>query len=156
MAAVIVAALAIAVAWLLGNPLDLLAAPAMPDITQTPAKPLPDAAAALPAPADGQRALIIPPPIGGSFSIAIGTYDNAHQVQIVERQLRAMKVEPYELDVIVAPGDIRRRVLIGRFATKEEADGYVKKLGPLAKDALVIPGYMERFRVLTALENPYP
>ena len=155
-AVALLAVFAVAAAWFLGNPLELLRAEAPPPINQTPARPLPIMAAALPAPSDVNRTLIIPPPIGGSFSIAVGTYDSARKVQIVEGQLHALKIEPYELDIIMPAGDVWRRVLIGRFATKAEADAFAQKLGPLSKDALVIPGYMETFRVLRAVENPYP
>jgi hypothetical protein len=76
--------------------------------------------------------------------------NDAHQVQIVESQLRAQKIEPYEIDVVMAPEDVQRRVLIGRFTTRKEADAMLEKLGLAFPGARVIPGWMERFRVLTS------
>ncbi|MND06761.1 hypothetical protein D3C83_283300 [compost metagenome] len=48
----------------------------------------------------------------------------------------------------MAPGDLQRRLLLGRFATREEAEEAKEKLGILAANARVIPGAQERVRVL--------
>ena len=40
----------------------------------------------------------------------------------------------------MAPDDVRRRVLVGRYPTREEADAVRQKLGPAFNDARVILG----------------
>ena len=60
--------------------------------------------------------------MAGSFSVLIGTYDSARQVELVERALMLQKMPVYMLDVLMAPGDLQRRVLVGRYATREEAE----------------------------------
>jgi general secretion pathway protein A len=142
--------LAVVVGYFVGNPVEVLRKDPYPPIPPSGARTLPPPASGIPAPATMPGALMIPPPIGGSFAIAVGTYTNAHQVQIVESQLRAQKIEPYEIDVVMAPEDVQRRVLIGRFTTRKEADAMLEKLGLAFPGARVIPGWMERFRVLTS------
>jgi hypothetical protein len=48
----------------------------------------------------------------------------------------------------MAPGDIQRRILLGRYATRADADAARQKLGPLGATARVIPGELERLRVI--------
>ena len=48
--------------------------------------------------------------------------------------------------MFMAPGDLQRRLLVGRYSTREEADAVRQKLGPAMNDARVIPGEFERFR----------
>jgi cell division septation protein DedD len=104
--------------------------------------------AALPAPTTVPAAAVIPPPVAGSFSIVIGTYDNMKDVERAEALLKAQKQTPYEIDIVMAPNDVQRRVLLGRFPTREEADAALAKLGALFSTARVIPGAQERVRVL--------
>lgn len=144
----IIAAAAVAAGFFLGNPFDLFSAGPLPNTPHLPAPSLPVKVSPLPPPVD-MPSVIIPPAIPGSFSIVVGTYDNARQVQIVETQLRSQKIEPYEIDIVMGPEDVQRRVLVGRFATREEADAVLQKLGSAFATARVIPGSLERVRVLT-------
>src|SRR6185436_9877693 len=113
-----------------------------------PKRVIPAAAEALPAPAaDMPVPGLVPPPVAESFSIVVGTYDNARQAQLAESALRAQNLMPYTLDVLMAPDDVRRRLLLGRFATRDEAEAARTKLGPLSDNARVIIGWSERFRV---------
>jgi general secretion pathway protein A len=142
----VVAALAAAV-WFLGNPLDLMSAGESPAIRQKPVPRVavlgaPTIPAAMPAPP------VVPVPIPGSFSILVGTYDNARQAALAETQIRSVKVEPYTIDIVMAPGDVQRRILIGRFATREEAEAVRQKIGPQFTTARVILGAQERLRLL--------
>jgi general secretion pathway protein A len=146
-AGVLIAALA-AVIVLLGNPLQLTKPGTPPAAPRPKARALPATLAALPAPTGMPVAPVIPPPIAGSFSIVIGTYDNARDVEQSEALLKAQKLAPYHIDILMAPGDLQRRVLLGRFATREEADAALAKLGPAFTTARVIPGALERVRVL--------
>jgi cell division septation protein DedD len=147
-ALVAVAAAAVAAGWFLGNPLDLFRRGAPPAVRQAAARQLPVVAAALPVPANPLIAPAAPPPMPGSFSIIVGTYDNARQVQLVEARLRSLKMEPYAIDILMAPEDLQRRVLLGRFASRDEADATLQKIAAAFPTARVIPGNIERVRVL--------
>lgn len=132
--------------YFLGNPLELLR-PAEPPPVRPPAVPLPERVAARAVPA-GMPVIGPPPPIPGSFSVLIGTFDAARRVEVVDAALQAQRLPVYMLDVIMAPGDIRRRVLVGRYPSQEEADAVRQKLGPTMNDARVIPGELERLRLV--------
>jgi cell division septation protein DedD len=114
-----------------------------------PARVVPAAAQALPAPEDMPVPAPIPPPVAESFSIVVGTYDNLRDAQRAESALREQKLVPYTIDVLIAPGDLRRRLLLGRYATRDEAEAARVKLGSLSENARVIIGWSERFRVPT-------
>ena len=136
----------------IGNPLELLE-PAIPP--PPPSVPSPQGARLLPvtiAPLvvpDGTPVTAPPPPMPGSFSILIGTYDSARQVELIERTLRTQPHPIYMLDVMMAPGDIQRRVLLGRYATLEEADKVRSSLGPIfSTTSRIIRGETERLRVI--------
>jgi general secretion pathway protein A len=145
---VILGVLAIAAGWFLGNPLEMFNVGQLPPTKQPPVRMKPLIAAPLPAPLSIPAPTMIPPAVPGSFAIVVGTYDNAREVENIEAQLRAQKVEPYQIDIVMAPDDVQRRLLIGRFATREEAEEMREKLGPRFKNAQVIPGSMEKVRVL--------
>jgi cell division septation protein DedD len=70
------------------------------------------------------------------------------QVEFVEESLRARKFPVYTVDILMPAGDIQRRVLIGRYATREEAEAARQGLDATMSAARVIPGMMERVRVL--------
>jgi general secretion pathway protein A len=147
MAIAAAAAIGASMIWLVGNPADLLSGgPAL----QPPGQPshvfLPAAAEALAAPADMPVPAPIPPPIAESFAIVVGTYDNAREAQLAEAALRKQNLVPYTIDVLLAPDDLRRRLLLGRFRTRDAAEAARLKLGPLAENARVIIGWSERFR----------
>ena len=151
-AIVLLAILAGAVFIVLGNPLELLEPAIRPTVRRVEPQGVgafvPPPVAPLAVPAD-MPVIAPPPPMPGSFSILIGTYDSARQVQVVERELREHKLPIYMMDVTVAPGDTQRRVLLGRYTTREEADKVRASLGPvLSTTSRVIPGEMERLRVI--------
>jgi general secretion pathway protein A len=147
LAGVIIAALAAAVVFL-GSPREMLKSGAPPAPPRPPARMEPMKIAALPAPADLPGPPVIPPPVAGSFSIVIGTYDNLRDVERAEAVLRAQKLTPYHIDILMGPDDLQRRVLLGRFANREDADAALAKLRPAFATARVIPGAQERVRVL--------
>ena len=130
--------------WWVGNPLALFRAGDLPSVNRaTLIKP------AIATPLPSATDLVTPPvpaPIADSFSIMIGTYDNAREVGRVEAALRAQQQVPYQIDILMGPEDVRRRLLIGRFRTREEAESALKKLGPAFANAQVIYGWQERFR----------
>jgi general secretion pathway protein A len=134
--------------YFFGNPLESLSAGAPPAVRHKPMKGLPIVAAAVPVPNGMPTVPPPPPPRPGSVSILIGTYDSARQAQAIETALVDQKLPVYVIDVIMAPGDVQRRILVGRYDTREEADAVSQKLGPLANAARVIPGELERLRVI--------
>ena len=95
-----------------------------------------------------------PPPMPGSFSVLIGTYDSVRQVELVERTLSLQKLPVYWIDVLMAPGDLQRRVLVGRYATREEAEKVRAALGGVLSLSRVIPEEMERLRVVAQAHRP--
>ena len=116
---------------------------APPAIRARPTAVLPARVAALAVP-PGMPVPAAPPSAIGTFSVLVGTYDSARQVARVESALQAQRLPVYMIDIPFAVDDIRRRVLIGRYATREEADAVKAKLGPALTDARVIPGELER------------
>jgi cell division septation protein DedD len=151
--AVLAAVLALAggVYALLGNPFELLTSAVEPALPRVQDTWLPANVAPLPVPA-AMPVIAAPPPMPGSFSILIGTYDSARQVEIIERRLRERKLPVYMVDVLQPAGDILRRIYVGRYPTREEAERVRSGLDPiLSASSRVIPGEIERMRVLPAL-----
>jgi len=146
-AVVVLAALGVAAVYSLGNPTALLEAAEPPVVRRAPAPPLPARLADVPVPA-GPLVILPPPPVDDSFSVLIGTFNTARQVDQLEAALRAQRLPVYFIDLFMAPGDIQRRLLIGRYPTREAADAVRQKLGTSMDDARVIPGEMERFRMV--------
>lgn len=131
----------------LGNPLALGKA-APPPPPKPPARVAPTTLAALAAPADIATAPTIPPPLPASAAILIGTFDNVKDVERVETKLRALQFTPYEIDILMGPGDVQRRVLIGRYARREEVDAVLARLAPVFPAARAVPSVQERMRVV--------
>jgi general secretion pathway protein A len=148
LAALILAAIAASIYLLVGNPLDLMSAGPAPVSPPRPPRVMAERLAPLPAPADLPVATPIPPPIANSFSLLVGTYDNAREVQRVEALLRSQQQAPYSIDILVAPGNLQRRVLLGRYTTREEAEAARARLGNDFATAVVILGWQERLRVI--------
>ena len=142
--AVLVAAAAF---YFVGNPVELITPGVPPAAKGRPSAVLPFPVEGLAVPAESPA--IGPPPVKpGSFSVLVGTYESASQVAVVALALRAQRLPVYMIDIPLAIDDIRRRVLVGRYATREEADAVRQKLGPVTNDARVIPGEMERLRLV--------
>lgn len=133
----VVAALAL---WFVGNPFELTQAPTS---VPAPSRPARTAPLVLPATVDAPIPSV-PAPIPGSYAIVIGTYNDVKQAQEAMTQLRAQKLEPYYVDLDMAPNDIRRRILIGRFTTREDANAQLATLRSSFPQALVIPSIRER------------
>ena len=150
LAATMIALLAVAgtVLALFGNPLEMLAPEAEPPLPRVEQRWLPAAVTPLPVP-PGLPVATPPPAIPGSYSILIGTYDSARQVELVERALQEQKLPVYMVDVLQPAGDILRRIYVGRYPSQAEAEKVRTQLDPaLGKTARIIPGEIERMRVL--------
>jgi general secretion pathway protein A len=136
-----------AVFYVLGNPMDLVSAAELPATRRAAAPQLPAKVAALAVP-EGLPVVGPPAAVPGSFSVLIGTFDAARLLEQLEAPLRAQQLPVYLLDVVMAPGDVRRRLLLGRYPTREDADAVRQKLATSMNDARVIPGELERLRVV--------
>ncbi|MFM8532503.1 MAG: SPOR domain-containing protein [Acidimicrobiia bacterium] len=147
-AATVIVALAGATVWFLGNPLELFGSITYPSVRQQPTRQLPAPANAMKGSADMPAPAVVPAPIAGSFSVMVGTYDNARQSQIAEARIRDQKLEPYLIDIVMGLDDVQRRILVGRFPTREEAEAVRQKLAPTFPTARVILGAQERLRLL--------
>lgn len=135
--------------WYFGNPMDMLKPGLPPPAPRLPVRAtLPPKAAGVAAPATVSQPTPVPPMAAGTFVVVIGTFDNARSVQQAETELTPLKLQPYYIDILMAPGDLQRRVLLGRYATRQEADAVLKKLGKGFENARVIPSEQERLRVL--------
>jgi general secretion pathway protein A len=148
MAGVLAAVIAVAVLLaFVGNPLAWFDPGVSPQPPQPEARSLPPSLKPRDIPA-GMPVRIPPAPMEGSFSVVIGTFDSVRQVEFVEESLRGQKLPVYTVDILMPAGDIQRRVLIGRYATREEAEAARQGLDATLSAARVIPGVMERLRVL--------
>ncbi len=146
-AAIAIIALVAAAIWFAGNPIALFSSGPVPPVPPMPARQLSLALAPLP-PAGMPVPTPVPPPIYGSFVILIGSYDNARDAQAAETRLRDRQLTPYAIDVAMAPDDVQRRILIGRFPTRLEAEAAREQLGPQFTAARVIRGSQERVPAL--------
>ena len=147
-AAIAVVALIGVAFWFGGNPIDAFRSGEAPAAPKNPARQLPPSLVALPASAAIPEPTPVPPPLPGSFSILIGTYDNVKEALDTETTLREHKLSPYTIDVLMAPEDVQRRILLGRFETREEAEAARERLGPQFTTARIIRGSLERVPVL--------
>ena len=143
-AAVVLAAVVGGTSYFFGNPLELLT-PDVPPPVRDPAAP---ALAATLAPVATPMTTDAPAPIAGSFSILVGTFDSVKQVDAVDAALRLKGLPLYTVDVTVAPGDVQRRVLIGRYATRQEAEAACATVRTQIPESRIISGEVERLRVV--------
>jgi general secretion pathway protein A len=144
-AAIVLAALAGTTFYLVGNPLELLAPDGpLPSVRDAAVPAMPEKLTPIASPITTDA----PPPQPGSFSILVGTFDSMKKVATVDAALRSKGLPLYTVDVLVAPGDVQRRVLIGRYATRQEAEAACATVKTQITDARVIPGEAERLRVV--------
>ncbi len=145
---VIVATLGVS-SWYFGDPLSMLTPGPAPAPPRAPARTmLPEKAAGLTAPAALPVPMPVPAMAPGTFVILLGTFDTARSVQRVEVQLEKLKQVPYAIDILMGPNDLQRRLLIGRYPTRDDAAAVLKTLGAAFATAKVIPSEQERLRVI--------
>lgn len=146
-AVAIVVLIGVAAFFFVGNPVGSSSVEA-PPAPKVPVRQLPLSLVALPTPAAMPEPTRVPPPVFGSFSILIGTYDNVREAETVETTLRERKLSPYTIDVLMAPDVVQRRILLGRYPTREAAEAARELLGPQFTTARIIRGSQERMPVL--------
>jgi general secretion pathway protein A len=138
--------------FMLGSPASWFDAGDTPAVPRPPARVLPVVVSALPAPIE-LTPVPIPPYQEGSFIISLGTFEDPRQVQRVEARLAELKLRPYSIDLSIE-GTVQRRLLLGRFSTRPEAEEVRQKLGPSIAEALVVPSEQERYRVIAPPPPP--
>jgi hypothetical protein len=130
-----------------GDPRDLVSGPTLPRAAAAPRPAIPTGLAPVSMPT--AQDLAAPPPLeAGPFSVLVGTFDDYRRVARVCGELSARGLPYYTVDLTFGAGDVRRRVLVGRFPTHEAAEGARSKIEDLAAEARVIPGELERLRTV--------
>ena len=143
--ALILVALAAMVTYALlaGNPLELFSRAQTPRVARPAAAAMGVAIpATLPAP-DTLPSLAAPDIESGAFSVLVGTYETPARVEAVASQLRGRGLPVYAVDLTV-DGAIRRRVLVGRYAAREDALKVRTDLAADYPEARLIYGWFER------------
>lgn len=129
-----------------GNPIDLFVG-ASPPVVARPA-PLASARPMAPTPPPEALLSVSPPPLAtGEYSVLVGTYDTPQQAAAAEATLRRLQLPVYAVDVPSDTGIRRRRLLVGRYATREAADAVQQSLASTFSDARRVQGWTERLRV---------
>jgi general secretion pathway protein A len=130
---------------LLGNPLQLLASTEPPAVGAVPARSLGVRPVTMPAVPERLSLLSVPPIDDGAYSVVVGTYENPRRAADVEATLRTRSLPLYAIDLRYQEG-MRRRLLIGRYTTREEAEKVRAELAGVSADARVVYGWFERVR----------
>ena len=117
---VAVGAFLVAILFFIGNPLNLLSRADPPAVTTPPSTPL-RAAPLPPQPPEGRPTLMPPPAFPGSHAVIVGTYRTPQEASTAEQALRERALPVYALDLRYADG-VRRRLLIGRYRSRAEAE----------------------------------
>ena len=134
-------------AW--GNPLEWMDPGIVP--SPKPAPPLRRYAALAPLPVPDAPPAVAPPLGTGAYSLHVGTFESARVLAAVEPALRAQRLPVYTVDILFGPEDVRRRLLVGRYQTREEANAVLTKFAAFLPGATVILGEQERLRTVPAL-----
>ena len=122
-----------------GNPLEALAPGDPPSVPRLQPASLGIRDVALP-----NTASLAPPPFtDGSFSVLVGTYAAPREVAAAEALLRARGLRYYAVDLRLGDG-IRRRLLLGRYATSQQAEKIRVELSSLFANARVVTAATER------------
>jgi general secretion pathway protein A len=108
--------------------------PAAPRPVTTPTFPV-----VPPPPPEAILSLAPPSVAAGSFSVAVGTYDTPHQAETAEAALRIRRLPVFAIDLSTTQG-IRRRLLVGPYGTRAEADTAYKSLAARFGEARVVSG----------------
>ena len=149
-AAVVVALVALlglsaAAFYFVGNPLELMAATDRPAVGAVPADRLGVRPVVVPAVPETPPLFAVPPVADGAFSVLVGTYESPRSAADAEATLRTRSLPLYAIDLRYQEGT-RRRLLVGRFATREDADRVRGELANVFTDARVVYAWFERVR----------
>jgi general secretion pathway protein A len=127
----------IAVFVLAGNPFESIESETLPVTARLAADARGIRGVALPAPPAIPLRLTSPPASDGLFAVRVATFTDPYAASAAEAELRSRSLPLYALDMRFASG-IRRRLFVGRFATREEAEKLAAELAPRYKEARVV------------------
>lgn len=96
----------------------------------------------MPAP-ETLRSLAPPPVASGAYSVLVDTYASPRESAAAEMMLRTRKLPYYAIDLPYRDG-VRRRLLVGRYADREQAEGVRAKLASVFVNARVVTAAVER------------
>jgi general secretion pathway protein A len=143
-ALVVLATITAAYALMAGNPLELLSSPTPPTVA-VPTPPGMTVPAPMAPPAPATLDSLEPPSIEtGAFSVIVGTYETPRETEAIVRTLRTRGLPIYAVDITMPDGIRRRRLLVGRYAAREDAVKARTDLSASFPDARIIYGWFER------------
>jgi cell division septation protein DedD len=99
-------------------------------------------AVASPTPPEVPLRLMPPPITEGAFAVLIDTFASPRQANVAEATLRARSFPLYAVDLRFASG-VRRRLFVGRYHTREEAEKVRAELAPTFGAARVVTATSE-------------
>jgi general secretion pathway protein A len=142
--ALIVILIPLIIAWLVfvGNPFTFFT-DSTPAPQPAPAIATLPAAAALPPP-DNLPSLTPPPTNASGYSVLVGSFDDPRDASRVERVLRTQNLPVFAIDVAGRDGAIRRRLFVGRFATRDLASVAQQKVATVFPSARLMRPSEER------------
>ena len=132
-----------AYAVFLGNPLDVLGLPAPPGVARPEPGALGVRAPATPPSPDTLPSIDVPNIESGAFSVLVATFETPREYEAVANQLKGRGLPVYGVDLVI-DGAIRRRVLVGRYAVREDAVKIRTDLATDYPDARIVYGWFER------------
>ena len=124
-----------------GNPFERVEAADLPP-TQIPAASTAGGTQPVTPAPDAVLRVGSPPLSEGNFAVLIGTYTSAREAVAAERAVRLRALPIYAVDMRFRDG-IRRRLFVGRFATREEAEKVRGELAAAFADARVVTAASE-------------
>jgi general secretion pathway protein A len=142
-AVVVLLAATVGYALFFGNPLALVTAAGLPAVPSPTQKSL-GAAEPTRLPAPDTLPDLTPPNIeSGAFSVVVGTFDAPSAAENVAKRLRDRRLPVYAVNVPI-DGTIRRRILLGRYTTREEALKVQAELAKEFGETRIVYGWFER------------
>jgi general secretion pathway protein A len=129
--------------YAVGNPIDALQPASAPRVAPLDASRLGVRDVALPAASDRLELISPPPPAAGGFTVVVDTYDTPRRATIAEHILQRRGLPYYAVD-LPYPDGVRRRLLVGRFASREEAEKVQSDLAGVFPTARVLNTAAER------------
>jgi general secretion pathway protein A len=125
-----------------GNPLELLQANDVPP-RAAPRLEMPLAAIAS-SPPETMPALTPPPQGATGYSVLVAAFDSPRDAARAETVLRARNLPVYAIDLGGEDGSVRRRLFVGRFASRQEADAAQQQVASVFPSARVTTPDRER------------
>jgi general secretion pathway protein A len=139
----VAAALVLYLVFTVGNPLELLQANEVQP--PRPAQGLEVPLAATPPSPPETMPVLTPPPQGASgYSVFVGAFDGPRDAARVEAVLRARNLPVYAIDLRSEDGSMRRRLFVGRFASRQEAEAAHQQVASVFPSARVTTPAQER------------